>query len=287
MLPVVVSFVSTFFFAGSHIFTTLGLKHGSNPFTCSVFNIGANAVFLWMFALAWEPMDFLYTPYVWMFAALGIFVPGLARHFFFIGLEHIGPSRATVVSGVTPLMSSLAAIIILGEAFKLQTSFGTLSIVAGIMLMSLERSDQVTFDRRFIWYPLAGCVMWALRDNLARIGLKAVSSPFTAAAVATTTGALFFLALSVFSSRATRLELNRRSVVHFIVSGLFAAFAYLFIFTAFALGDVTRAGPPIYTTSLATIVLSSIFLRRVEVITARVVISGLIIVGGVILISFS
>lgn len=285
MLPVLLAFASTFFFAGQSLCGKQGLAEETTPFTCTVVNLSATAVFLWIATLLWESPDLLRTPYVWLFAGLGILVPGLARHLFFIGVHHIGPSRSSVLGGVTPLLSSFAAIVFFGEPFRLQTSLGTIAIVVGIFLISFERDARLTFEKRYLLFPLGAAVFWAVRDNFVRLGLKATQSPLTAAAVSVSSAALFFLALSLCSSPSTRIALNRRSFGYFVLSGFFGALAYMLTFFAFNLGNVIRAGPAIYSTGLATILLSLIFMRKLEIITPRVVAAGLVILAGVALIS--
>ncbi|MAI15200.1 MAG: EamA family transporter, partial [Rhodospirillaceae bacterium] len=52
-----------------------------------------------------------------------------------------GPTRTEVTMNVEPLISVLAAYLILGQAITIVQSLGIIGVVSGIVLMSYTRSD--------------------------------------------------------------------------------------------------------------------------------------------------
>ena len=59
----------------------------------------------------------------------------------YAAIARLGPTRTAVMMNVEPLISVLAAYLILGQAITIVQSFGIIGVVAGIVLMSYTRSD--------------------------------------------------------------------------------------------------------------------------------------------------
>ena len=59
----------------------------------------------------------------------------------YAAIARLGPTRTAVMMNVEPLISVLAAYLILGQAITIVQSLGIIGVVSGIVLMSYSRSD--------------------------------------------------------------------------------------------------------------------------------------------------
>ena len=59
----------------------------------------------------------------------------------YAAIARLGPTRTAVMMNVEPLISVLAAYLILGQAITIVQSLGIIGVVSGIVLMSYTRSD--------------------------------------------------------------------------------------------------------------------------------------------------
>jgi drug/metabolite transporter (DMT)-like permease len=72
------------------------------------------------------------------FALAGVMNFPVGRFFKFLGMRHIGTSRATAVSAGSPLFAVIMAVVFLSERLTLVMLAGTLLIVGGLFLLAWE-----------------------------------------------------------------------------------------------------------------------------------------------------
>ena len=119
-----------------------------------------------------------------------------------------------------------------------------------------------------------------------KFGLAAVPHPFLAAAVTASSS----LVVSVLTMRYVEKtqeswRMNRQCFWWFLAAGIVISFAMTCIYYALDLGKVSVVIPIASTGPLFSLILTALFLRDVERVTARIVISAAMIVGGVAMIS--
>ena len=66
---------------------------------------------------------------LWPFLAVGLLAPGASQLFLTLAVRDAGPSRAAILMGVSPLLSVLIALTLLGEPFRPLLLVGTALIV--------------------------------------------------------------------------------------------------------------------------------------------------------------
>jgi drug/metabolite transporter (DMT)-like permease len=75
-----------------------------------------------------------------LFAVVGLFFPAIVTILTFRSNEELGPTVTSAVSGTAPLFALLAAGLLLGERIPAQAAAATVAVVAGVGLLSWNRS---------------------------------------------------------------------------------------------------------------------------------------------------
>jgi drug/metabolite transporter (DMT)-like permease len=163
---------------------------------------------------------------------------------------------------------------------------GTLLIVLGIISLSWKGAAK-TWQTRDLLFPLAAAFLFAARDNMVRFGVLRIDSPITGAAIAATTS---FVTMSIiylaFEERKPLGNSFRRGLALFTVAGFMNFLSYVFAYTALSMERVSLISPLINGSSLFILPLSALFLKDVEKITPRIIGAILLVLFGVLLISW-
>jgi len=215
------------------------------------------------------------------FVAAGVLGPGLSQTLFTLGVREAGPARASVMVGAAPLFSVAIALVFLNEPIVAGVLAGAVLIVAGGVLLAVERDRPLHVRRIGLVFALASAFVFAARDNLVRwVAIGSHVTPELAAATTLGTGALVIACWVLVVRRHVSLVPLRR----FALPGVFFGLSYVCIFEAFFRGPVTVVSPLVATESLWGVGLSALFLRNVEVVGARLVLgAGAIVTGGVLI----
>src|SRR5262245_12754023 len=258
-----------------------GLQHGS-PLAAAVVSITVTTAFVWCVTLLNGPIGRLLTWKVWPFLVAGLVAPGLARLMFFTGIDRIGVARASSLMATAPLFAVLIAMAFLAERPTSVLLAGALAIAVGSMLLARRSRHEAPWRRRDMIFPALGALGFAVRDNLSRFGLRDYGDSLAAAAAATITSLVLMWIFAL--AWRTRLTLPRTSLVCFALSGLCEGSAYLLMWRALSLGDVSVVSPLVNSHSIVTIALAAVFLRDLERVTWRMLLAATLIVAGVALV---
>jgi len=74
---------------------------------------------------------------LWPFLVSGALVPGVSQILFILAIRDAGPSRASVLIGIAPLLSVLIALTLLGEPAKWETIVGTVLVVGALLICNV------------------------------------------------------------------------------------------------------------------------------------------------------
>jgi drug/metabolite transporter (DMT)-like permease len=222
---------------------------------------------------------------LWPFVLIGAVVPGASQLLFVRAIRDAGPSRASVVIGVAPLISAALAVAFLDEPLRPALGVATLLVVAGGMLLGWERTRPVGFRLAGLVFALLCAVLFALRDNFVRLVERESEISALAATVASLGGATLALALVLLLQRPdlSRAVL-RNAFIAFLPAGLSLGVAYAALLEAFDRGRVTLVAPLNATQSLWAVVLSAALLHRTESIGPRMAAAAILVVAGGVLV---
>jgi drug/metabolite transporter (DMT)-like permease len=221
---------------------------------------------------------------VWPFVVAGTFAPGITQILFTRSIGLIGPSRTTILVGMSPALSVAIAIVFLDEPVQAVLIVGTVLVVGGGTMLTWERGGFRGMLTLGVVYAVAAAALFGVRDNVVRWAERGSDVPGVVAATCSLGTAIFVIA-AVVLARGNGVARTRAVVRPFLLAGVIYGLAYVFLLTAFDHGRVTVVAPLYGTESLWAVVFSSIVLRRAEAVGVRLVAAAVLVVAGGALIS--
>lgn len=284
MAPEVIALLAAISFALFAVYGWLGLRH-STPLTGTIVSLAARTVTLGAaVALSGGVPD--YQPAAMkVFVFLGVLQSGVSL-LTFLGLQKIGTSRSQPLRNSYPLWSTLMAILFLHERASLAVLGGTLLVVAGVVLISWKPETVAPSYRAWhVLYSLGAGLLAGLAFPLRRYGLSLTNEPIFFSFVIAVVSLAGSLPYILWSRSDRGLVWNRRGVTHFFISGFCEGMGALLTLVALATARVVIVSPIVATTPLFSLVISLIFLRGKEKITAATVFGTVAVVAGTIAIA--
>ena len=241
-------------------------------------------------ALARQPSALFEVPLtalLWI-VAFGVVQFAIGRSSAYTGLSTIGASRVALFISTQVPFAALFAIAFTGESLGLLVAVGTLAVMLGLLLAS---GDSLTkgwrTDRRYLIGCIAGLVAGAATGGSTVLAKQAVSvydSPLAITALGML--AAMFLVVPIVSVLAARNPAVRsfdwKSMGFVGISGLSTTLSIVAQVFAVRRADVVIVAPILATFPLWTLMLSHIFISRLEQITLRLIIGTIVTVVGVI-----
>jgi drug/metabolite transporter (DMT)-like permease len=215
----------------------------------------------------------------WPFFVAGVVTPGISQLLFTRAVDLIGPSRTTMLVGISPVLSAGIAIALLGEPVRAALVIGTLLVVAGGAMLAWERGGWRGLLSLGTGLGTLAAVLFSARDNFIRWAERGNAVPGVVAAacsLAAATAAIFV----VVAFQGGLLRRAQRAARPFLAGGLAYGGAYACLLAAFERGRVTVVTPLYATESLWAVVISAVVLPRTERIGLRLVSAALLIVAG-------
>ena len=275
-MAVALAFCSAFLFGAMTVVLRFALRRSPGA-ELGAFATTVTALGVALVALAIRPSGAGDAGGLALFFFVGMLAPGGSQLLFTMAVRDAGPSRTSVVVGAAPLISVVIAILVLGEPAQAALIVGALLVVAGGILLVLERSRPAHYRMIGLVFALAGATLFAIRDNVVRWASHGTAvPPIPAAAAALVGGSLVILVYLFVLGRPPRL----RPALPFVPVGLLFGLSYLSLFEAYYHGRVTVVSPIVATESLWGVLLSAIFIGRSERIGLRLVGGALCIVAG-------
>nr|MDO8100814.1 DMT family transporter [Candidatus Njordarchaeota archaeon] len=213
--------------------------------------------------------------------------------FYFMGLRKIGVSRAQPISGSYPLFSMLLAAIILSETLTFAILIGTPLIVAGIAMVSLTNNEKKNgapaglSPFRGVVASIGASIFWSVGLTAYKVALSSGQIDLISANLMRTVAILPFLILSVVATRESKQlrKITRADVSALAAAGILAlGIGGTLLFISQTLIENSRAIPLSSISPLFSLVLASHYSG--ERVTTKIVIGTILIVTGVILVTF-
>tara|TARA_B100000686_G_scaffold194950_1_gene201874 strand:+ start:4677 stop:5558 length:882 start_codon:yes stop_codon:yes gene_type:complete len=221
------------------------------------------------------------------FFVSGLLGPCLGRLFIFYGIHHLGVSRAVPLKSVQPLVAAIMAYMVLGERPSPLIWIGTIMIVGGCALFSIKKSGDLSWDRRYIWLPMAAVFSFAAGAIVRKIGLSILFSPLIGVTITTISGLIFILSFSFALPKNYRPNLAwGKAWYYYGICGLVNTGTFILSFHAVMRGDISITQPIASTSPFFALILSHLLLRDVEKVTLPIVVGTFLTVGGALLVSW-
>jgi drug/metabolite transporter (DMT)-like permease len=224
------------------------------------------------------------------FAAAGLVGTMLGRAFEYAGIERIGASRSEPIKASQPLHAALLAVVVLGETLTPVAGVGTVLVVVGIAIISWEsRSADAgmgSISLPYLALPLASAFMYGIEPIFAKVGLATGTSPFVGLGIKTLTATVAFYAYLRFrGSLPGRAAFRSVNTKWYVGAGVANSAFLLSYYAALSVAPVVLVQPVLQTSPLFVIVLSVIFLQRLERVTPRIVLAAAVVALGAAVVS--
>lgn len=257
-----------------------GLKRGADPEAGALVVTGVGFLVGAVLAVP-ELVNGIGLAQLWPFLLAGALVPGVSQILFILAVRDAGPSRAAILIGTAPLISVLIALLLLDEPFRPLLLVGTALIVAGGATLARERARPGHFRVLGAVLALTCSALFAVRDNAVRWAARDAHPPALAASAASLLAAAAVVGLYLLIVRRRGLQGRLRAALPaFAAAGVTLGLAYASLVEAFDHGRVSIVAPLNATQSLWAVLLAAVVIGRSEVIGARTVLSGLLVVAG-------
>ena len=135
-------------------------------------------------------------------------------------------------------------------------------------------------------FAVSAAASYAASQVVAREGVTVLEAPLLGTTIALIFASLGFIPLAIRSLATPVIDL-RRGALYFAGAGIFSATGVASMFLAIERAEVVVVSPISSTHPLFTLLLAAVLLRDLEKITLRLVIGGLLVFGGVVLITVS
>ena len=287
MLAVLFAALSGVLFGALAVAVRHGLGRGADPEVGALVVPTVALVLAVVVSVPSLALDTLRVADLWPFALAGLLVPGLSQLLFIFAVRDAGPSRAAILIGTAPLLSVAIALALLGEPLHPLLPLGTALVVVGGVVLARERSRPVQFRLLGAAFALACAGLFAVRDNVVRWAARGSHPPpLIAADVSLLAAAVFVLGYLLVARRARLRSQFVRALPAFAPAGISLALAYDLLFAAFDRGRVSVVAPLNATQSLWAVVWSALLYgREGELISRRLVLSGVLVVAGAAVVS--
>lgn len=278
------AFQAALCFSITHVLVRRGMVN-SNALTCSIVSLTTSAVVFWVLVPFFVPLSILWTPAIGYFIAAGFFAPAIGQTLGYVGIERIGVARSMPIVNSAPIFSSMLAVFFLGETWVLQNIIGTGLVVLGIIVLSSGKPANGDWRKMDIVYPILAALAFGISTTLRKSGLMAVQRPILAAAVTVGTGLLVLLAIVQMQGGRRVLILSRQNASWLFAAAAVNTAAILSVFSALNVGQVVRVEPLIACNPLLSLLWAGILLRKIEHLSARVILGAAVTVGGTVLVA--
>ena len=266
-------------FALFAVYGWLGLRH-STPLTATIVSLVARTITLGSAVILFGGVPGFALKALVVFIILGLMQTVISL-LTFMGLQKIGTSRSQPLRNSYPLWSSVIAIMLLGERAGAAVLLGTLLVVVGVVTISWKpEAAPPNYRWWLVVYSLLAGFLAGVAFPLRRYGLTITNEPVFFSFIVAIVSLIGTIPYTLRTAGERKLIWHRRAVGEFFLSGFFEALGALLTLIALTSGRVVIVSPIIATTPLFSLLLSLIFLRGKEKITALTVLGTIAIVGG-------
>ena len=287
MIGVVLAIISAVTSAFSVVLVRKYSKQ-SSTFNISLAVSWVGMLVLWPLALVLTDFSLANIGSILLFALSGILTPGFVRLLYYQGMKKLGASVNSSLFAVYPLYTSLLAVLFLSEFLTPSNWTGILMVFLGGILVewsSREAGNLNIHSRKDLIYPVLGGAALGAGSILRKSALIQFDAPVLGVAVAYTASLLPFL-IMIASSTSTRKELSlKRDMRLFWAAGVGQAITWMLSFYALSFDGVSVITPLLSIEPVFVAIFAYLYLRKIEHISKKLVVSIVLTVLGVVLVT--
>jgi drug/metabolite transporter (DMT)-like permease len=290
MIGVVLALLSAMSFGSSQILVRKNLDKSNFIYISLTVTIMGNII-LWPLALTFTNLNTVNPEGLLLFVFAGLLAPAIARLFYFKGMETAGISANASIYATYPLYTTIAAILLLGEALTTENWIGLFSIIVGVIsvgrIINKGETSHKTTSKKGLIVPMFGSLALAFSQIVRKEALDIYNQPLLGVAVGYTSTLIIYLIVMLLSKNARTSRFSGKDIKMFWKPGVGIAMGWLLSFLALSQEMVSIVAPILQTELLFILLFTYLFLRKIEKISLKLIASALLIVAGVILISIN
>ena len=267
-----------------------GAMQGAHPVAVVGVSMAVAVAITVIAVLVFASGDIGYVPLAvlpWI-VALGVaqFIGG--RSLGMVAINIVGASRTSLFIAAQAPFAAFFAIAFTGEALRPLVVVGTVAVVIALMLASGDSLTQGwRTDRRYLVGYLVGLVSGASMGAgtvLAKQSIGIYDSPLVITSLSMLVALIILLPpLGVAAARNPAIrEFDRKSMGFIVLCSISTVTTITSQFFAVQRADVVVVAPLLATFPLWTLLLSHLFIARLEAMTLRLVIGAVLAVAGVV-----
>jgi drug/metabolite transporter (DMT)-like permease len=264
MIAIPLAFAAAALLGAALVLTQFGLRYVA-PLPGAAMSIPA---FTLMFICA-APLLLRGETIVWsavpIFAAVGLVFPAVLTLLTFEGNRLLGPVITGALGNLSPLFAVALAVMLLGEPLRALQLVGLLVIVAGVVIITVTRPQDMRNWRHWtLLLPLGAAVLRGLMQPTIKLGLELWPSPIAAGLTGYIVSALVVLIFARIKTGRFIADAPLRGRLWFISVGICNGIGVLLMYAALGNGPVALVAPLVATYPLMTVGLSALVLGKVE-----------------------
>jgi drug/metabolite transporter (DMT)-like permease len=290
MFGVLLALLSALSFGLSQTLVRKNLSRSNFLYITLTVTIMGNII-LWPLALAFTDLNTINPQGILLFIIAGLLAPGVARLFYFKGMETAGMSANASIFASYPLYTSITATLVLGEVLTTENWIGLVCIIVGVIFIgrNINTGDPQTTKttKKGIIIAFLGSLAMAFSQILRKEGLNIYSEPLLGVAAGYTTSLIVYILVIRLSRNTVTPHFSLNDIRNFWKPGVGIATGWLLAFVALSQDMVSIVTPILQTELLFILFFAYVFLRKQEKISLKLAASAILIVAGVILVTIN
>jgi len=170
-----------------------------------------------------------------VYLVLGGIVTAIGSYFLFYSLKKEEASRVIPLAMIGPLFVIILAFLFLNETFTIIEYSAMLAIVAGSIIISLEKAKKKLIFAHALIFAVIAAILFAVRDVFFKFGVSDIFSSIFWFAI----GALLVHAIVFIWHHPHIIKKARKGVRHLIIIGFVNGVAFLLYLIAVSTGPVS------------------------------------------------
>ncbi|MFC1487621.1 DMT family transporter [Thermoproteota archaeon] len=290
MSGILLALLSAMTFGSSQILVRKNLDKSNFVYISLTVTIMGNII-LWPLALTFTDISTIIPECLLLFIVAGLLAPGIARIFYFKGMETAGISSNASIFAAYPLYSSIVAVLLLGELLTVENWVGLICVIVGVVFVGRninnDKSKNQHASKKGLIIPVLGSLAIAFSQIVRKEGLNLYNQPLLGVAIGYSTALIVYLLVMLFSKDTITIKYSFQDLRLFWKLGIGIATGWLFSFLALSKETVSTVTPILQTELLFILFFAYTFLRKFEKVSIKLIASAFLIVIGVILVSIN
>jgi len=246
---------------------------------------------------------------IFWFCLAGILTTFFGRNLLYTSIQLLGAVRASAIKRLNPFFAVLFGVGLLNEPITLPLMLGLLFIFISFTLLIYENdkksnrqhNKEVSVDSEAITethkkktmkvynvisksyiYGIASSVCYALGYVVRKVGLSEINEPFFGTFLGAGVGVLVFILMAGFKERYSISVKTSFEKFEFwlILAGVSTSLGQIFYFLALSKIEVSRVALIASVEVVITLILSAIFLKKVESLNGTVILACILSMAG-------